>query len=110
MVGSFASEQMGLPLSGGAAVPPAAMAAAPAPRRRAASVGEVQMALKVSTAQRVRRHSTGDRHAAGLYAAVLALRAVGQRVYRCGALHQVDGRLLTTRELLKLAGAVGKRT
>ena len=110
MAGSVASEQMGLPLSGGAAVPPAAMVAGPAPRRRAASVGGVQMALKVSTAQRVRRHSAGDRHAAGLYAAVLVLRAVGRRVYRCGALHQVNGRLLTTRELLKLAGAVGERT
>ena len=73
-------------------------------------MGGVQMALEISTAQRVSRHSTGDRHAAGLYAAVLALRAVGRRVYRCGALHQVDGRLLTTHELLKLAGAVGERT
>lgn len=109
MAGSFANEQMGLPLSGGAAVPPAAMVAVPPLRRRAACGGRVQMVLKVSTAQCVRRHSAGDRHAVGLYAAVLALRAVGRRVYRCDALHQVDGRLLTTRELLKLAAAVGEQ-
>ena len=108
MAGDFEGEQMGLALGGGVAAPPAMTVAVAVRRRRPVAGGGVQMDLPVTTAQRVRRRSV-ERHVAGLYAAVLTLRAVGRRVYRCGGLHQVDGRLLTTPELLRLAAAIGVR-
>lgn len=37
-----------------------------------------------------------------VYDAVSALRAAGRAVYRSGALHRVDGKLLTTAQLLRL--------
>ncbi|WP_448208129.1 hypothetical protein [Azospirillum sp. sgz302134] len=110
MTRAFVCEQMALPLDGGAmgASPAATVAVAPS-RRRPATGGGVQMDLSVSTAQGVRRRSAGDHHATGLYDAVLTLREAGRRVYRCGGLHQVDGRQLTTRELLLWAAAIGGR-
>ncbi len=109
MAGAFEGEQMGLPLGGGVAAPPAATVAGPPRRRRPAPGSGVQMALPVTIAQR--RRLAGDRQAAAeLYAAVLTLRVAGRKVYRCGGLHQVDGRLLTTRELLHLAAAIGVRS
>ncbi len=41
-----------------------------------------------------------------LYAAILALRRAGWPVYRAGADHKVDGRLLSTRDLFALAAEV----
>ena len=38
-----------------------------------------------------------------LYRAVMSLRRTGRTVYRAGADHQVDGRLLSTRQLVALA-------
>jgi len=40
-----------------------------------------------------------------LYRAVRALRLAGRKVYRAGALHRVDERLLTTNELIILENA-----
>ncbi len=40
-----------------------------------------------------------------LYDAILVLRRAGRQVYRAGADHKVDGRLLSTRELFALAAS-----
>ena len=45
----------------------------------------------------------------GVYRAVEVLRAAGLRVYRNGALHLVDGKLLTTAELMRLFHAQQRR-
>lgn len=44
-----------------------------------------------------------------VYRAVEALRAAGLRVYRNGALHLVDDKLLTTAELMRLFHAQQRR-
>ncbi|MGF7175879.1 hypothetical protein FHS63_003660 [Azospirillum doebereinerae] len=47
-----------------------------------------------------------QREDAALYRAVEVLRAAGWRVYRAGALHRADDRLLTTAELRRLARTI----
>ena len=42
-----------------------------------------------------------------LYAAVVALRRNGLTVYAAGDSHKVDGRLLSSRDLIRLAGRLG---
>lgn len=56
-----------------------------------------------------RRPAPTQREEPGVYQAVEALRAAGMRVYRNGALHQVDGKLLTTAELMRLHHAHRRR-
>lgn len=61
----------------------------------------LQLALDIETPQwRPRR-----RESPKLYAAILAFRARGWSVRRCGAQHLVAGRQVTTRELMRLAKA-----
>jgi hypothetical protein len=45
-----------------------------------------------------------------VHGAVLALRRLGHQVYRAGADHKVDGRLLSTRQLAALAGSAARHT
>lgn len=63
-----------------------------------------QLALDLGVPPRTarRRPVQACPEAAEVYVAVGALRAVGCAVYRSGALHQVDGKLLTTAQLLGL--------
>jgi len=75
--------------------------------RRKRVAAPVPQPLDLGEPPRTARHRPVgvQREAATLYRAVETLRAAGRRVYRCGALHRVDGRLLTTAELLRLARA-----
>lgn len=62
-----------------------------------------QLALPFAAPSRSgRRVAASGRETDDVYGAVEALRAVGKRVYRAGSQHQVDGRLLDSRELLRL--------
>jgi len=74
--------------------------------------GAQQLGLDLGVPPRTARHRPVDvqRERQALYDAVKTLRAAGQPVYRCGALHRVGGRLLTTAELLRLARATGRVT
>ncbi len=66
-----------------------------------------QFRLDLGDPPRTARHRPvqPQREADALYRAVQALRAAGHRVYRCGALHRVDERLLTTADLIRLRHA-----
>ncbi|MEI9983618.1 MAG: hypothetical protein WDN69_10695 [Aliidongia sp.] len=64
-----------------------------------------QLMLPLEPTPRLRHGRIVEPHAEaeGLYDAVLILRRHGRTVYRAGAEHKVDGRLLSTRQLLALA-------
>ncbi|MGF7178280.1 hypothetical protein [Azospirillum doebereinerae] len=66
-----------------------------------------QLRLDLGDPPRTARHRPAQpqREADALYRAVQILRAAGHRVYGCGALHQVDERLLTTADLIRLRHA-----
>jgi len=53
---------------------------------------------------RQRRRSRAEEQA--VFAAVLRLRKFGRQVYAAGHAHQVDGRLLSTAQLLEAAAAL----
>jgi len=76
-------------------------------RRRLGGAVPIQESIRWEEPPRTARHRPVgvQREDAALYRAVETLRAAGRRVYRAGALHRVDGRLLTTAELLRLARA-----
>lgn len=73
--------------------------------RLSGSPGAGQFPLPFADVPRTARHRpvSAYREDPAVYAAVIALRESGRRVYRSGGLHKVDGRLLTTAELLRLA-------
>lgn len=73
--------------------------------------GGIQLPLDLGQPPRTARHRPvrAQREEPGVYQAVEALRVSGRRVYRNGALHQVDGKLLTTAELMRLYHAHRRR-
>lgn len=69
-----------------------------------------QLALALDVPGRAgRRVAACGRETDDVYGAVTGLRAAGRQVYRSGGLHQVDGRLLNSRELLQLHEAELRR-
>lgn len=73
--------------------------------------GAAQLGLDLGVPPRTARHRPVgvQREDEALYQAVTVLRGAGRRVYRSGGQHRVDQRLLTTAELLRLAGAITRR-
>lgn len=73
--------------------------------------GGRQLPLDLGVPPRTARHRPVQAHpeAVEVYGAVEALRAAGHSVYRAGALHQVDGKLLTTEQLQGLHRAQQRR-
>lgn len=69
--------------------------------------GAAQLGLDLGVPPRTARHRpvAVQPETEALYRAVQALRAAGHRVYRSGALHRVDDRLLTTADLIRLRRA-----
>jgi hypothetical protein len=68
---------------------------------------ETQLFLPFQPPSRIRHGRPVEARAENeaLYAAVLTLRRAGRQVYRAGADHKVDGRLLSTHDLLALAAS-----
>lgn len=65
----------------------------------------VDTPLDLAQQPRVRngRHVVATPENEGVYEAIMVLRRAGISVYRAGALHKVDGRLLTTNEMINVA-------
>ncbi len=92
-----------------ATAPASPMAAAhppPTPRRKPSR--SAQLAFGFDPPGRVSRRKpvTARPEDGDLYDAVLRLRRTGRRVFRCGALHKVDGLLLTSAQLQALDAAL----
>lgn len=70
----------------------------------------VQLPLDLGVPPRTARHRPvkPQREDEGLYRAILILRESGRRVYRSGALHHVDERLLSAGDLVQLANTVSR--
>jgi len=68
-------------------------------------VKHVDTPLDLAPQPRIRhgRHAAATPENEGVYEAIMKLRRAGVSVYRAGALHKVDGRLLTTSEMIKTA-------
>ena len=66
---------------------------------------QAQLTLPLAPAARVRhgRPVSARPEDEVVYETVRALRRLGRQVYRAGADHKVDGRLLSTRQLIELA-------